>query len=149
MSNRRFKLINKRDLLEQCVENDSYTLRLSDAGALISKQAAGTGSVITIPANSGSSSSGAFDSAAFDTGAFSNTAFSIDAASPSPAAFKIGTQIIIDNSSGASLTIEIETDTLCWADTGGTGTRTVADGGLAFLLKIASTKWVISGGGIT
>ena len=64
-------------------------------------------------------------------------------------AFPIGTQIDIVNDGGGDLTIAITTDTLQWVIGKATGSRTLADGGWAVIKKITSTKWVISGAGLT
>lgn len=63
-------------------------------------------------------------------------------------AFPIGTAISFYNAS-ASSTIPITTDTLRWAADGSTGTRTLAQYGLATIVKVASTVWVITGTGLT
>ena len=47
------------------------------------------------------------------------------------------------------LTIGITTDTLRMVGTGTTGSRTLAANGMATLLKITSTEWLISGAGLT
>lgn len=61
-------------------------------------------------------------------------------------AFKIGTAIPIVNRSGNDVSIAITTDTLEQEGTGSTGTRTLADKGIATLLKVTATLWMISGG---
>lgn len=60
-------------------------------------------------------------------------------------AFPVGTAVTIFNNSGSTQTIGITTDTLRWAGTTSTGTRTLAAYGLATAIKVASTTWVISG----
>ena len=65
------------------------------------------------------------------------------------AAFPIGATVVIYNNSGASQTIAITTDTMRQAGTTNTGSRTLANYGLATLLKTASTEWVISGAGLS
>lgn len=60
-------------------------------------------------------------------------------------AFPVGTAVTIFNNSGSTQTIGITTDTLRWAGTTSTGTRTLAAYGLATAVKVASTTWVISG----
>lgn len=60
-------------------------------------------------------------------------------------AFPVGTTVTIFNDSGSTQTIGITTDTLRWAGTTSTGTRTLAAYGLATAIKVASTTWVISG----
>ena len=57
----------------------------------------------------------------------------------------IGTEILIDNDIGAGvLTIAITTDTLVLVGAGTTGSRTLAAGGQASLLKVTSTRWRIT-----
>lgn len=64
-------------------------------------------------------------------------------------AFPVGTTIVVANRSGAARTIAITTDTLYLAGVGTTGTRTLADFGVATLIKDTSTQWLISGTGVT
>jgi len=98
----------------------AYSLILSDSGKHIFHSSATTGHTYTIPANSS-------------------------------VAFPIGTAItIVNDVTSASISITITTDSLFWAGTGLTDlTRTLAAAGLATLLKVTSTKWVISGSGIS
>ena len=63
-------------------------------------------------------------------------------------AFPVGTAIVVFNDSGTSQNISITTDTLRQAGTANTGTRTLAQYGLATCVKVASTTWVISGAGV-
>jgi hypothetical protein len=60
-------------------------------------------------------------------------------------AFPIGTTIVIFNNSNATQAISITTDTLRQAGTTNTGTRTLAVYGVASLIKVAATVWVITG----
>lgn len=64
-------------------------------------------------------------------------------------AFPIGTAISIFNNSGSNQTISITTDTLRLAGTATTGSRTLAQYGLATCVKVAATTWAISGAGVT
>jgi hypothetical protein len=67
-------------------------------------------------------------------------------------AFPVGTTIVFVNATGAVLTLSMDgttTDTLLLAGTGTTGSRTLAAFGMATLLKITSTSWIISGNGLT
>jgi hypothetical protein len=67
----------------------------------------------------------------------------------SSVAFPVGT--IVNIIASAGITVAITSDTLQWgAQTSSqTGTRNVAQYGMASLIKVASTTWYISGGGIT
>ena len=64
-------------------------------------------------------------------------------------AFPIGATIVVFNNSGSNQTISITTDTLRQAGTANTGSRTLAQYGLATLVKVTSTAWVISGAGVS
>ena len=64
-------------------------------------------------------------------------------------AFPIGAAISIFNNSGSSQTISITTDTLRQAGTANTGSRTLAQYGLATCVKVEATTWAISGAGVT
>jgi len=63
-------------------------------------------------------------------------------------AFPVGTAISFVNV-GAASTIAITTDTLRQVGTGATGTRTLAQWGMATVLKVNSTTWFISGAGLS
>jgi hypothetical protein len=67
----------------------------------------------------------------------------------SSVAFPIGSAVSVFNNSGASITISITSDTMRFAGTALTGTRTLAQYGLATLVKVGTTTWVISGAGLT
>jgi hypothetical protein len=63
-------------------------------------------------------------------------------------AFPIGTTVVLFNNSASSQNITITTDTLRFAGTSLTGTRTLDGYGLATCVKVATTVWVISGAGV-
>jgi hypothetical protein len=63
-------------------------------------------------------------------------------------AFPIGTAVTFVNM-GAASTIAITSDTMYLAGLGTTGTRTLAQYGLATALKMTATTWMISGSGLT
>jgi len=64
-------------------------------------------------------------------------------------AFPIGAAITIFNNSGTPQNIGITTDMLRQAGTANTGSRTLAQYGVATVLKVTSTVWVISGAGLS
>jgi hypothetical protein len=101
------------------LQNTSYTTVLSDKGKTIRKDAGGAGETFTIEAEA-----------------------TVD--------YKLGTLIGFDNDGGGDLTIAIAgADTLIWAEDGTTGSRTLADGGLAVAMKNAAGQWKISGDQLT
>ena len=68
----------------------------------------------------------------------------------SSVAFPLGTAVTFVNDTGAgAITIAITTDTLVLSPDGTTGSRTLAAGGMATALKVTSTRWMISGSGLT
>jgi hypothetical protein len=66
----------------------------------------------------------------------------------SSVAYPIGTAITFINEIN-TVTIAITTDTLVLAGTGSTGSRTLAANGVATAIKVGSTRWYISGTGLT
>lgn len=60
-------------------------------------------------------------------------------------AFPVGATITIVNSGGSTINISITSDTLRQAGTANTGTRTLSAYGMATIIKVASTVWMISG----
>ncbi len=106
--------------IQQNSRSADYTLVLDDAGKHIYHPSADTtGRTWTIPANAS-------------------------------VAFPIGTAITFVNDTGAGIiTIAITTDTLVAAGTGSTGSRSLAANGVATAIKVTSTRWFISGSGLT
>jgi hypothetical protein len=64
-------------------------------------------------------------------------------------AFPVGTTVTFVNDDSNAVSIAITTDTLVLAGTGTTGTRTLAQYGVATAIKVTSTRWIISGTGLT
>lgn len=74
--------------------------------------------------------------------------FTID--SNANVAYPIGTAItFVNDTSAGVVTIAITSDTLVLAGAGTTGSRTLAANGVATAIKITSTRWIISGAGLT
>lgn len=93
---------------------------------------------------------GAYVLALADAGQhISNTTGGVTIPANASVAFPIGTAIVIYNDSGSNQTIAITSDNLLQAGTANTGSRTLAQRGVASLLKIKSTTWVISGAGVS
>lgn len=106
--------------IPQNSQSAAYTLVLGDAAKHIFHPAADTTArIFTIPANAS-------------------------------VAFPIGTAItFVNEGSAGAITIAITSDTLVLAGAGTTGSRTLAANGIATAIKITSTKWMISGAGLT
>lgn len=96
-----------------------YTAVLADAGKVLYYNGTGAAS-FTIPANAS-------------------------------VAYPVGTELtFVNDATGATnMTIAITTDTLVLSPGGTTGSRTLAQFGRAKAVKVAATRWVISGSGLT
>ena len=107
-------------LIPQNSKSADYTLVLTDAGKHIYHPGSDTSTrTWTIPANSS-------------------------------VAYTIGTAItFVNDTSGGAITIAITSDTLVLAPAGTTGSRTLAANGVATAIKMTSTRWMISGSGLT
>lgn len=106
--------------IPQNSQSTNYTLVIGDAGKHIYHPSADTTArTWTIPANSS-------------------------------VAYPIGTAItFVNDTNGGIITIAITTDTMVLSGTGTTGSRTLAANGNATAIKVTSTRWQISGVGLT
>ena len=73
--------------------------------------------------------------------------FTID--SNANVAYALGTAITFINMTSQVVTIAITSDTMYLAGTGTTGSRSLAQYGIATAVKMTSTTWIISGNGLT
>ena len=64
-------------------------------------------------------------------------------------AYENGTVLTFINMTSQVVTIAITSDTLYQAGTGSTGSRSLAQYGIATAVKMTSTTWLISGNGLT
>lgn len=64
-------------------------------------------------------------------------------------AYPLGTVLTFINEDSNSVTIAITTDTMTLAGTTSTGSRTLAQNGIANAIKITTVKWLISGVGLS
>lgn len=70
-------------------------------------------------------------------------------ASNSTVPYEIGTALSFCNLDSNDMSIAIDDDTLTMSSDGTTGTRTLAENGIATAIKLTSTAWLISGTGLT
>ena len=73
--------------------------------------------------------------------------FTID--SNANVAYALGTVLTFINMTSQVVTVAITSDTMYLAGTGTTGSRTLAQYGMASAIKMTSTTWIISGSGLT
>lgn len=119
------------------------TNSVNDAGTI----AATSPGFRSIPQNS---QTGAYTLALTDAGKhISITTGGVAIPANGSVAFPVGTAIVVFNNSSSPQNISITTDTMRQAGTTNTGTRALAGYGVATLLKVASTVWVISGTGVS
>lgn len=102
-----------------------------------------------VPQNAQSSS---YVTVAADAGKYLYTAtgpITFTIAANASVAYPFGTAISFVNTSSNSISVAINSDTLTLAGTTTTGTRTLAQNGIATALKIGATAWLISGTNLT
>ena len=132
--------------------SNSITLAGTDSTTMTFPPASASVGYLNIPVNS---QSAAYTTVLADSGkaifhpstdANART-FTID--SNANVAYALGTAITFINMTSQVVTIAITSDTLYLAGTGTTGSRSLAQYGLATAVKMTSTTWIISGSGLT
>ena len=106
---------------------------------------------LNIPQNSQST---AYTTVASDAGSqiyhpVGDAARTFTIAANSSVPYVVGTVIQFVNMSANNVTIAITTDTLYQTPSGSTGSRTLAQYGVANAVKLTNTTWLISGSGLT
>lgn len=106
--------------IPQASKSAAYTFALTDAGKhILHPSADTTARVFTIPANSA-------------------------------VAFPIGTVLTIINQNAAGvITLAITSDVMRWSPSGTTGSRSLAANGVATLVKLTATEWILNGTGLS
>ena len=123
-------------------------------GALTNTTVDGTNApgFLTIPQNS---QSAAYTTVLADAGkcvfhpASDANARTFTIAANSSVAYPIGTVIQFINMTSQVVTIAITSDTLTWAQGGSSGSRTLAQWGVANVVKIGTTQWLLTGTNVT
>lgn len=133
--------------------SNSITLAGTDATTMTFPPASASIGYINIPQNS---QSAAYTSVLADGGKHiyhpgaDTTARTWTIDSNANVAYPIGTAItFVNDTSGGVITIAITSDTLVLAGAGTTGSRTLAANGVATAIKMTTTRWIISGTGLT
>jgi hypothetical protein len=129
------------------VEGGVEALRITSTGGITSADLVDAVGYKGLPQNSRTAS---YTLALSDMGKMINTTTGgVVIPANGSVAFPIGSTVIIYNNSASNQTISITTDTIYLAGTATTGSRTLAQRGLATCVKVASTTWVVSGAGVT
>ena len=81
----------------------------------------------------------------------SGTTNTVTIPSNASVAFEVGSTIVLINDGSGNTTLNITTDTLEWfqGGTSSTGSRTIATKSIVTIVKISSTRWALSGAGIS
>jgi hypothetical protein len=82
-------------------------------------------------------------------GKTSATAFTHTIPANASVAYPLGATVTFYNMGAGALSIAITTDSLIWSPSGTTGTRSLAQYGMATALKVTATQWLISGTGLS
>lgn len=122
--------------------------KASEAAASASAAATSASAYIGMPENSQTAN---YTTVIGDAGKMvvmngSNLTFTI--AANASVAFGVGTVISVVNTNATNLTIAITSDTLTFAGTTTTGSRTLYQNGIATLIKVGTTSWLVTGTGV-
>ena len=132
--------------------SNSITFAGTDSTTMTFPPASASVGYLNIPQNS---QSAAYTTVAADSGKHifhpstdaNARTFTIDSNANVP--YPVGTAISFVNMTAEVVTIAITSDTMYLAGTGTTGSRSLAQYGMATALKMTSTTWIISGSGLT
>lgn len=133
---------------------------ISATSGLLKKTAANTWSLDTtsygylnVPQVGGAAKTSSYTAVLGDAGSMiTMNGASLTATIPanSSVAFPVGTVLTFVNIYAGNLSIAITTDTMTLVNTASTtGTRALAQNGIATAVKVSSTSWIISGSGLT
>jgi len=129
--------------------SNSITLAGTDSTTMTFPPASASVGYLNIPQNSQANdyTTLAADSGKhiLETGASKTITINKNATVP----YALGTAITFIATDAGGCDIAIDTDTLIWADGGGTGTRALAQYGVATAIKIDTATWIISGVGLS
>lgn len=128
--------------------NNSLTLAGTDSTTMTFPPASASIGYLNIPQNS---QGGNYTLVLADSGKhiYTTALATITIPAESSVNFAIGTAVTFVNSSASATTIAITTDTMRLSPAGTTGSRTLAQYGMATAIKVASGVWYISGTGLT
>lgn len=132
--------------------SNSITLAGTDSTTMIFPPVSANIGYLNVPQNA---QSAAYTAVAGDSGysidhpVGDNNARTMTIPSNASVAYALGTCISFSNMAAAAVTIAITADTLNLAGAGSTGSRTLAQYGVAVARKITSTGWLISGTNLT
>lgn len=132
--------------------SNSITLAGTDSTTMTFPPASASVGYLNVPVNS---QSAAYTAVLADSGKFifhpstdaNARTFTIPA--NGTVAYEVGTVLTFVNMTSQVVTIAITTDTMYLAGTGTTGSRSLAQYGIATAIKMTSTTWLISGSGLT
>jgi hypothetical protein len=132
--------------------SNSITLAGTDSTTMTFPTVSSSVGYLNVPINS---QSAAYTTVLSDSGKFilhpstdaNARTFTID--SNANVAYAVGTAITFINMTSQVVTIAITSDTMYLAGTGTTGSRSLAQYGIATAIKMTTTTWLISGNGLT
>jgi len=132
--------------------NNSITLAGTDSTTMTFPPTSSSVGYLNIPQNSQST---AYTTVLADAGttifhpASDANARTFTIAANASVAYTLGTVIQFINMSASNVTIAINSDTLTWASGGTSGSRTLAQYGVANCIKIGTTQWLLTGTNVT
>ena len=132
--------------------SNTITLAGTDATTMTFPPTSSSIGYLNIPQVGGAAKTGNYTGVLADSGqmaVMNATSLTYTIPANGSVAYPIGTVLTIVNTFAGNLSIAITTDTMTIAGTTTTGTRTLAQNGVATAIKVTSTSWLISGLGLS
>ena len=133
--------------------SNSITLAGTDSTTMTFPGASSSIGYLNVPQVGGAAKTSSYTAVLADSGqmiVMNGATLTATIPSNSSVAYAVGTVLTFVNIYAGNLSIAITTDTMTLVNTASTtGTRTLAQNGIATAVKVSSTSWIISGSGLT
>lgn len=132
--------------------SNSITLAGTDSTTMTFPGASASIGYLNVPQVGGAAKTSSYTAVLADSGqmiVMNGASLTATIPANSSVAYAVGTVLTFVNIYAGNLSIAITTDTMTLVNSTTTGTRTLAQNGVATAVKVTSTSWIISGSGLT
>jgi hypothetical protein len=132
--------------------SNSITLAGTDSTTMTFPGASASVGYLNVPQVGGAAKTSSYTAVLADSGSMivmNGATLTATIPANSSVAYPVGTVLTFVNIYAGNLSIAITTDTMTLVNSTTTGTRTLAQNGVATAVKVTSTSWIISGAGLT
>jgi hypothetical protein len=133
--------------------SNSITLAGTDSTTMTFPSSSASIGYLNVPQVGGAAKTSSYTAVLADAGSMivmNGSTLTVTIPANSSVAYAVGTVLTFVNIFAGNLSIAITTDTMTLVNSASTtGTRTLAQNGIATAVKVTSTSWIISGSGLT